>query len=938
MPTFTVVDQAQIDANPTSVTNAFFPSSPGISLDAASLAIVHGTSSISFYDGSLAPLGIGAGLLITSGTVPGTANTVPDFGQDNQMVGDADLDAVVNTVFATSSFDATSIAFNFTVSDPSITGISFKVVFGTDEYPEWVDQFVDIGVVMVNGTNVAYFGNDPAAPLSVIGSNLAAGYFLDNQDGHLPIEYDGVSNVLTVFAPVHQGVNTLKIAIGDTGDHILDSGLFISGLTGTTTPVSGVSLDVTGTAGNDVTQGTGASENIAALAGNDSVNAAGGDDVVAGGTGDDTMAGGTGNDFLDGGDGSDVAVFSGASSDYQVSLESDGSYQVKDLAGLDGTDTVKNVESLEFSDGAFAPSAMVNGGAGIVGTAHDDVISLTVAPPLQPLATDAADTVSAGAGDDRITTGGGDDVIHTGADKDQVWAGAGDDTIYVDQGGDEIWGDAGTDTVVFSGASGDYLIAKTGDGYAVTDQRAGAPDGTTQLVGVEQAAFSDKTITLGAAAPVNHPPVISGPVTAAATEDGAAVGLNALANASDPDAGAVLTVVNVPTSLPAGVTYDAVTSTFTLDPANAAYQALGQGQQTTVTVNYGVSDGAATTAAQAVFTVTGVDDAPVVAAPIADAAGQVGQAFSLTLAQGVFSDVEGDVLTLKAGLADGSALPAWLTFDAATGAFSGAPTAAGTYAIQVTATDPSGLSAADVFTLTVAPPAGLNLTGTAGADVLTGAATDDTLSGLAGADSLTGGAGNDLLDGGAGGDKLDGGAGIDTATYASATAGVTVSLAITKVQDTLGAGKDTLVNIENLFGSAFADKLTGAGSANALSGGAGADTLTGAGGADLLTGGTGADRFVFALADSATGARDTILDFSHAEGDRIDLTAIDAVAGGKDQAFTLVSAFSHKAGELVSVFETDHYVVQGDVNGDAVADFAINVYSPTALVAGDFLL
>jgi len=78
------------------------------------------------------------------------------------------------------SYDATTITFSFTVTDPMITGISLNAVFGSDEYPEWVNAFVDIGVVLVNGVNVAYFGNDPNAPLSVVGSNLSANYFIDN--------------------------------------------------------------------------------------------------------------------------------------------------------------------------------------------------------------------------------------------------------------------------------------------------------------------------------------------------------------------------------------------------------------------------------------------------------------------------------------------------------------------------------------------------------------------------------------------------------------------------------------------------------------------------------------------------------------------------------------------------------------------------------------
>ncbi len=110
----------------------------------------------------------------------------------------------------------------------------------------------------------------------------------------------------------------------------------------------------------------------------------------------------------------------------------------------------------------------------------------------------------------------------------------------------------------------------------------------------------------------NDAPVVSGVVTGVAVEDGAPSILNGLAKASDVDAGTTLSVVGVPASLPAGVTYAA--NSFSLNPANAAYQSLGHGQTTTVTVNYGVSDGAITVPASVSWTVTGTNDGPVAVA------------------------------------------------------------------------------------------------------------------------------------------------------------------------------------------------------------------------------------------------------------------------------------------------------------------------------------
>src|SRR5215208_8053289 len=96
---------------------------------------------------------------------------------------------------------------------------------------------------------------------------------------------------------------------------------------------------------------------------------------------------------------------------------------------------------------------------------------------------------------------------------------------------------------------------------------------------------------------------------------------------------------------------------------------------------------------------------------------------------------------------------------------------------------------------------------------------DDTLQGLGGDDQLTGGKGADLL---------DGGEGIDTARYDN---GSSVEVNLLEHQGVIGdAAGDTLLNIENLSGSAFIDRLLGDNGANVLQGHGGSDSLVGEGG------------------------------------------------------------------------------------------------------------
>jgi len=132
-----------------------------------------------------------------------------------------------------------------------------------------------------------------------------------------------------------------------------------------------------------------------------------------------------------------------------------------------------------------------------------------------------------------------------------------------------------------------------------------------------------------------------------------------------------------------------------------------------------------------------------------------------------------------------------------------------------------------------------------GNDIVFGEAGVDSLGGNTGDDQLDGGDGNDFLDGGAGADMLAGGAGDDMVSYTGSAAAVTVNLA-TSLASGGDAQGDTFSSIEQLSGSAFADKLTGDAGANSLSGQDGDDILVGGAGGDALKGGNGIDTASYA--------------------------------------------------------------------------------------------
>ncbi len=270
----------------------------------------------------------------------------------------------------------------------------------------------------------------------------------------------------------------------------------------------------------------------------------------------------------------------------------------------------------------------------------------------------------------------------------------------------------------------------------------------------------------------------------------------------------------------------------------------------------------------------------------------------------------------------------------------------------------------------------------------------ENLIGSANADTLTGDIGDNVLEGGLGNDILDGGSnGIygDTVSYAGATAGVTVSLALSTIQNTVNAGSDTLTHFENIQGSGFNDNLTGNSSDNILIGGAGADVLnggagldtasyfnapaavianlqsggtggdgagdtyvgvenllgsiyndtlvgdgianviTGGGGHDILTGNAGNDSFKYQLNPGALLSEahsDTILDFT--VGDKIDLTDLHL-----DKAGTLGFQGLIDGGYLS--LKGDKVYADLDGGGDGlVLLFTLNNVDVTALHAADF--
>lgn len=262
------------------------------------------------------------------------------------------------------------------------------------------------------------------------------------------------------------------------------------------------------------------------------------------------------------------------------------------------------------------------------------------------------------------------------------------------------------------------------------------------------------------------------------------------------------------------------------------------------------------------------------------------------------------------------------------------------YDIDITSTDASNNARTQTFTINVTDYTG-NYTGTTG---------DDWIGGTSEVDTINGNDGNDKIAGGNGNDTINGGNGSDTAWYDDTfaiTTGVTVDLTTSSATDQYGS-IDTLVSIENIFGSSFDDVITGNAGNNTLDGWLGNDTIIGGDGNDIIiggmqtdidtmTGGLGSDTFKYLTSshgeftsdsDLTLANIDTIIDFT---------TNLDAVFDTGEDILDFREFLSQDATYPVDTAYSANVAgyFQVNANGDLWVDrdgYDQNIYNPSYVV------
>jgi Ca2+-binding RTX toxin-like protein len=678
-----------------------------IHLESFALTSVDGsvvTQTLTFADGSTVEL---ADLLATPGVVTGTAGNdlLPGTSGNETLTGSAGNDTLVG-----GAGDDTYV-FNAgdgidTIADTAAPGEGNTLQFGPGITPE--DLSLGLGSLLIRvGTNGDAVHLTTLNPNDVLGAHtidlfrfadgstlsydqlIARGFDLTGTIGDDTINGTNVSDRITGLAGNDtlvgsQGADVLEGGLGDDSYSVdsLDDVVTEQANEGTDKVLSAVSY----TLGANI-------ENLT-LAGGSAINGTGNelDNILIGNRGNNILDGGLGTDTMSGGAGHDIYIVN-STGDVVTENANEGTDLVQSSLSYTLGDNVENLR-LTASDNLNGTGNVSNNV--LVGNSGNNMLDGSVGNDRLHGAI-GTDTLLGGAGDDtyRFDLGDGVDTI-----EDTATVGEGNRILFgtgISRGDLTLTQDQVARTLMIQvGNSGtDKLLLANFD-----------PTGVNGSFVVETLAFADGSMANLAdllSPAVNQAPTVGTPLADQTVPEDAPFSIQVPANTfADPDAGEVLTLsasLANGNALPTWLGFNPTTRTFSGTPDDAQVGTLDLRVTATDTGNLTASD---------VFTltVTNVNEASTVVAPLADQTATEDAAFTFMVPGSTFADVDqvhGDTLTYYATLAGGAALPTWLSFDPITRTFSGTPLNihVGTLAVTVTATDSGQLSVSTGFTLAV---------------------------------------------------------------------------------------------------------------------------------------------------------------------------------------------------------------------------------------------
>lgn len=438
------------------------PASAGIYEDGEKLAY----GAVPSDRGVILSTGYAVNFTNNSGATNQASNTT---GQTKGISGDS----AINAIAGVATYDGAFLDSQFVPTGDTLT---MRLVFASEEYLEWVNSgYNDAVGIWVNGKKIELALGDGDISIDNINDKSNANLFIDNLDGNLNTEMDGLTIVLTLKATVFPGVvNSIRIGIADAGDRLYDSALLI----------------------------VADSVQTSLIAHDDTVAVAAKGEAVV-----DLLA----NDVTTGRSGvaitqlNDVAVKVGEivtlPSGDRLRLNADGTVTVfaATVGGpLSFTYTITDDHGTADTAFVTVTPSPVDGTAG-----NDQMhVGFTDADGNMIDGTDGLSEVIMGyGGDDKVTAGAGDDDIFGGDGHDFIRAGDGNDLIDGGQGNDVLDGQAGADTMT-GGAGDDVYWIDSADDKVVEMAGGGYDKVMSQLSHVLADPFEELWLEASAAAMV----------------------------------------------------------------------------------------------------------------------------------------------------------------------------------------------------------------------------------------------------------------------------------------------------------------------------------------------------------------------------------------------------------------------------------------------------
>ncbi len=727
-------------------------------------------------------------------TIPETAFIDLDLGDALVFTASLSDDSAIPTWL---NFNATTQTFTGTPPLSAVGSVLEVKVTATDQGYSISDNFL-ITISEAPGSDVVgTTGDDIQAGtfrretmIGLAGNDIFAGSagadIIDGGAGTDLVDYSASLAAVTV---------DLGTGTGNGGDAEGDQFVAVESALG-----SAFSDNIIGTDGGDTLDG--------GSGGADRIDGAAGDDLIKGGDGEDTLLGGAGNDTI------------------YARARNDGSLEDV-IDGGNGVDELRLTDSIfgaivDLSNDGVSPISIEH----VVGSNFNDIITGNGYSNILNGGL-GDDNIAGGRGNDQVNGDAGNDILSGDSGDDILRGGAGNDRLIGGSGADQLYGDSGIDTV-------DYRASLAGVSVNLTTNATSGGDAQGDVIAnlsIENIDGSDFDDSLTGSLVNNVLKGFGGNDTLQGGE-----GDDTLDGGEGVDT----------------AVYSGNRSDYLIDSVNKTITDINlangnDGVDTYVDLEFVEFAGGET-----VELANAGNLAPVTGTPgLADQLWIDNADFVYTIPTSAFTDADGnqtdpyDGLNFVATLADGSALPSWLTFDPTgkTFGYSSESAAIGSNLnVRVTASDGISSIFAD-FNISIIEGPGETIVGTVAGETIEGTFRSEAINALDG---------DDVVMGSLGADVIDGGAGTDTADYLNSAAGVTIGL-----DGSVGSGGqaegDTLVSIERLHGSQLADSLNGSAADDILDGrdgddildgGDGNDTILGDGGNDTLYGGAGDDNLI----------------------------------------------------------------------------------------------